>query len=77
VALVKDCYFTVLLLHSVFGFIQNQRLEFGYLLFVVVVGYLAASSAQYMAMMLEQKKLIDEINQIESEDRKQIRFEES
>ena len=29
-----------------------------------------------MTMVLEQKKLVDEINQIESEDIKHIRFEE-
>ena len=77
VALVKDSYFTVLLLHSVFGLVQNQRFELGYVLFVGTIGYLTSSGTQYLAMVLEQKKLIKEINQIESEDRKQVRFEES
>jgi hypothetical protein len=49
-------------------------LQFGYLIFIGLIGYLASTGAEYMAMVLEQKKLVDEINQIESEDRKQIRF---
>ncbi len=62
VNLVRDCYFTVLIIHSICGLVQNRKLEVDYLLFVTTIGYLTAAATQYCAMVLENKKLIEEIN---------------
>ena len=62
--LVKDCYFTILVLHSLCGLVHNQKIEVDYLVFVTIIGYLVSSVTQYFAMVLEQKKLIQEIKEI-------------
>lgn len=49
-------------------------MQFGYVLFVGIVGYVVSTVTQYIAMLLEQKKLIEEINFIQSEDRKRAQF---
>jgi len=52
VNLVKDCYFTVLVFHSIFGMIYNHIFEFDYAIFVLSIGYLSSTGSHYLAMML-------------------------
>ncbi len=69
VALIKDFVATVLFLHTLLSLLVNLRLDLNYLIFIAVLGAFVSVLGNYGAIFREQKRLIDEIRNIESADR--------
>lgn len=58
VNLVKDCYLTVLVFHSIVAYANTEQPSLAYALFIVLIGFVIASITQYLTMVLQQKRLI-------------------
>jgi hypothetical protein len=69
VTLIKDFIATALFLHTLISIIVNLKIDFNYTLFVLILGSFVGVLGNYGAIFREQKRLIDEIRNIESADR--------
>ena len=58
VGLVKDIYFTLLIIHCTGSFVCNSRVDLGFVIFIAILWYLYGLLGKYALMMIEQKKLI-------------------
>lgn len=74
--MMKDFVGTVLFLHSLVALILNRRLSLGFMLFVGCLGCTMGILGTYLAVFLQQKRLIEEIKTIESADLKEHRLHE-
>ena len=68
--MMKDFVATVLFIHCMVTLALNWHLSIGFMLFVSCLGGTMAILGTYLAVFLQQKRLIDEIKTIESTDKK-------